>query len=168
MVDDGKESNKSKICIYMCWYYCTEDVKWYDPSIAERMKRCELLNFMSIDSMVKVTHVNECITIYNETNDCKDPTSGFFMWWGPRGKQYCNQCKVWMHLRCLACVAKKVSFEWISALFKEVPIAHGGVYKTFKNRNEVMKVHEVWKSLKRGADVHGLDKDMKHDSSLDY
>ncbi|KAF8432331.1 hypothetical protein L210DRAFT_3650420 [Boletus edulis BED1] len=90
VVDDGKESGKPNIWIYVRWYYRAEDVKCYDTGIAERMKRRELLvsdehdyiHFASIDGMVKIARVDERKATYDETDDHDDPSSGFFTRWG--------------------------------------------------------------------------------------
>ncbi|KAF8121161.1 hypothetical protein EV363DRAFT_1187258 [Boletus edulis] len=90
VVDDGKESDKPMIWIYVRWYYRAEDVKWYDRSIADRMKRRELLysderdyvHFASINGMVKVARVDERKATYDETDGRDEPTSGLFTRWG--------------------------------------------------------------------------------------
>ncbi|KAF8427117.1 hypothetical protein L210DRAFT_989058 [Boletus edulis BED1] len=86
VVDEGKDSGQPKIWIYVRWYYRAEDVKWYDTSIANRMKRrelldsdeCDYIHFASIDGMVKVAYVDENMATYDETEDREDPASRLF------------------------------------------------------------------------------------------
>ncbi|KAF8440215.1 hypothetical protein L210DRAFT_3645373 [Boletus edulis BED1] len=69
--------------------------------------------------MVKVTHVDECIVMYDETDNRKDPTSGFITWWGIEGKIIQDQGK---RPRVVG-VSLKNSWEWTP---KTIPFPRDG------------------------------------------